>query len=109
MQQIQQNALHLYRAQTTVDAQSVHAQSFQQRHRRRHISSGEQLALLIKNHRRHHRQMAVFLGRQNGRFHLVAVAHGLCQHQVCTGFLPGTHHLGKQVIGFLKAQVAQRF
>ena len=97
MQQIQQNALHLYRAQTTVDAQSVHAQSFQQRHRGRHISSGEQLALLIKNHRRHHRQMAVFLGRQNG------------QHQVCTGFLPGTHHLGKQVIGFLKTQVAQRF
>ena len=100
---ISQYPLHLDRSQTTVNSQGIYAQSLQQRDCRFHSSSRQKLALTVKYHCGKDRKITVFLCSQNGRLHLVAVAHGFYQYQISTLTRTNCNNIGEQTVGLLEA------
>ena len=94
----------LGRAQRAVDADGrrpqpgrCHAETF-------HRAAGKGAAPAFEAHRGHHRQVAVFPGRQNGRLQLIEIGHGLKADQIRPGRRAGPHDLRKAPVGFLKGE-----
>ena len=100
--------MHLLRSQTAVNAERVYAQTLEHGNRGIHRAAGQQLAFFVENQRYEHRQIAVFLGSQHGRLSLVAVAHGLNEHEVRTGFRADTDGFAEQLDRTLERQIAHR-
>ncbi len=75
--ELRQQGFHLLRAQTTVKANRIDAQPFQHRCHACHITAGQQLAALIKDHCDNDWQITVFFRRKNCCLDLIGIAHSL--------------------------------
>ena len=102
------NGNHLCRSQSAVDAKRIHAKALQKRHRRVHASACEEFPFLIEGDCDANRQVAVLLGRKNGRFGLIAVRHCLDQHKIRAGSASIAHNFPEQRYRPVKRQIAQR-
>ncbi len=110
-----QDSLHLHRPQPAVDSENVHPKALQKRHGGSRIAACEKLSFLIKHgcgkDRKRFpgcRRYPRLLGRQNRCLKLIAVAHGLYEDQIRSGFCSGPHHLLVDIHGVLKIQISQR-
>ena len=91
-------------AQRAVDAHGVSAKARRRDAVALHRAAGKGSAPGFKAHGGKHRQIAVFLGRQDGGLELIEVGHGLDKDKVRPGGSSGAHHGGKLGAGILKGQ-----
>ena len=101
------HGVDLRRTERAVDAHGVRSKAHRGGGKALHGAAGKASAVGLKRHGNHHRQAAVFLGRQQRRFHFVKVGHGF-QHDHVRLVAAGAHDLRKILVGVLKVQGSGR-
>ena len=105
--QLLHHGKQLLGTQGAVEAQGVHPETLQGQGHGGDCHPHEGPARGLKGHGDPDGKIGVLSGGQDGGLHLVQVAHGLKDHQVRAGLLPGHYHLPKNVIGLIEGQAAQ--
>ena len=103
----------LHRTQRAVKADSICAQSLDDRSHRRNAAAGEGPSVCFKSHRYQHRKFfaklfAAFLSGKDGSLDLIEVGHRFNDNQVYACLYTGIDLLGKEVISLLEGKGAGR-
>ena len=96
----------LGRSLAAVDAQNVGADGIERDGGNLGTRAQEGAAVLLKGHGGKDGQVGVFAAGEDGRLDLGKVGHGFDNKEVHTRIDAGAHFLGKEVIGFVKAEGA---
>ena len=103
-----QEGQHPVGAESAVEAEGIHAQTFKKRRHAFHACTGQELAVVADGDRGEYRQRRILLCGEDCGLELVGVAHRLDCDKVCAGSRADAHLFGECIVGGVEFEVACR-